>query len=165
MSQSFNVEIRNIDQLRAALAKAPNVAAKYLSKAINAELADISKLAIDDNMQFKTPRALRTGMLVSTFGLPGKGMKIASESDLSGWVGPTVEYAKYVQFGTASHVIRAVKARILANAKTEQVFGPTVNHPGTKANPFMERIINLAIPNINAEFGRALDLIVSDLKA
>lgn len=46
-------------------------------------------------------------------------------------------YAAMVELGTRPHIIRALNARVLANARTGQVFGPLVHHPGTKANPFL----------------------------
>lgn len=46
-------------------------------------------------------------------------------------------YAVFVELGTRAHIIRAKNARVLANRRTGQVFGPVVNHPGTKPNPFM----------------------------
>ncbi len=66
---------------------------------------------------------------------------------------------RYVEFGTAPHDIKAVNERVLANVQTGQVFGPVVHHPGTKANPFMERIVAAAQPDIETLFGQALDQI------
>jgi hypothetical protein len=67
----------------------------------------------------------------------------------------------YVEFGTAPHIIRPVNAKVLANPKTGQIFGTLVHHPGTKANPFMERIIASAQPDINTLFGQALDKVTT----
>ena len=36
---------------------------------------------------------------------------------------PKAQYAPYVEFGTAPHIIRAVNARVLANTQTGQFFG------------------------------------------
>ena len=46
-------------------------------------------------------------------------------------------YAKFVHDGTAPHVIKPKKMKALANVKTGQMFGKKVNHPGTKANPYL----------------------------
>lgn len=46
-------------------------------------------------------------------------------------------YAKFVHEGTKSHIIKAKKMKALANKKTGQIFGKKVNHPGTKANPYL----------------------------
>jgi hypothetical protein len=70
-----------------------------------------------------------------------------------------------VEFGTAPHIIRAVNKKVLANTQTGQVFGPVVHHPGTKANPFMERIVAASQPEIEGLFGQALDQITTALAA
>ncbi|WP_304345576.1 HK97 gp10 family phage protein [Campylobacter showae] len=46
-------------------------------------------------------------------------------------------YAKFVHDGTAPHVIKPKRMKALANVKTGQMFGKKVNHPGTKANPYL----------------------------
>jgi len=49
-------------------------------------------------------------------------------------------YAVFVEFGTAPHEIRPVNASVLAfEGGGKMVFTPLVRHPGSKANPFMER--------------------------
>lgn len=52
-------------------------------------------------------------------------------------IGTPVSYAHFVEYGTKPHVIRAVRAHVLANTRTGQVFGKEVHHPGTKAQPFL----------------------------
>jgi hypothetical protein len=71
----------------------------------------------------------------------------------------------YVEFGTGPHEIHAVNARVLANSRTGQIFGTVVHHPGTKANPFLERIMNASQPEITALFGQALDKITAQIAA
>lgn len=46
-------------------------------------------------------------------------------------------YAVFVELGTRPHVIRAKNASVLADVEEGEFFGPVVNHPGTKPNPFM----------------------------
>lgn len=48
-------------------------------------------------------------------------------------------YAKFVHEGTKPHIIKAKKMKALANKKSSQVFGKKVNHPGTKANPYLHK--------------------------
>jgi hypothetical protein len=50
---------------------------------------------------------------------------------------------------------------VLANVKTGEMFGSVVHHPGTKANPFMERIVASAQPDIDILFGQALDQVTA----
>lgn len=49
-------------------------------------------------------------------------------------VGTNVEYAASVEFGTAPHVIRPKNAKAL---KTPFGFFKKVNHPGSRAKPFL----------------------------
>lgn len=104
-----------------AFKKAPEIAGPIYAKAINAGLANIQKYADDKYFQFKTPRQLRTGMLQKSFAF---GIKLATDSDLVGSIGPTVHYAKYVHFGTKF----------------------------ITANPFMERIALAASPDVSKQF-------------
>lgn len=46
-------------------------------------------------------------------------------------------YGLFVEVGTAPHVIRSHGPYPLRNARTGQVFGPIVNHPGTAAQPHL----------------------------
>jgi len=50
-------------------------------------------------------------------------------------VGTNVHYAPHVEFGTAPHVIRVKNKKALSDGK--KMFGKKVNHPGTKAQPFL----------------------------
>jgi len=65
-----------------------------------------------------------------------------------------VEYGIMVEFGTKPHVIKAVNKRVLSNlngsVKSRNatggpvVFGTTVNHPGTNAQPFFRPAFDMA---------------------
>lgn len=54
-------------------------------------------------------------------------------------VGPTADYAPYVNDGTRPHVIRSRGPWPLRNRETGQVFGREVHHPGTRPVRFIER--------------------------
>ncbi|AVK80936.1 hypothetical protein [Campylobacter fetus] len=47
-----------------------------------------------------------------------------------------------MHFGTKPHIIKAKKAKGLANKKAGLFFGKQVNHPGTKAQPYLENALN-----------------------
>lgn len=47
------------------------------------------------------------------------------------------DYALFVEVGTRPHVIESHGDYPLRNARTGQVFGRRVNHPGTAAQPFL----------------------------
>lgn len=93
---AVNIQVQNLDKLRANFAKAPAMTLKYLARATAAAIFEVEKQAVDKNFQFKTPRAQRTGQLQQSFAF---GRRIAPDG-LSASIGPTVRYAPYVYFGT-----------------------------------------------------------------
>lgn len=57
-------------------------------------------------------------------------------------VGSNVEYAAYVNDGTRPHIIRPRNARALRFMVGGQVvYARVVHHPGTRANPFLDRAL------------------------
>lgn len=57
-------------------------------------------------------------------------------------VGTDVEYAPHVEYGTQPHVIRPVHRKALRfKVGNRVVFAKFVNHPGTKAKPFLSRAL------------------------
>lgn len=148
---TFKVTIQNLDKLQTALANFPSIAAPLIQKAIVATQALLAKYTTASTVP------VRTGYLVQNWGFEATGYTAR-------WY-PKASYAPYVEFGTAPHIITAVNARVLANPQTGDIFGPVVHHPGTKANPFMERIVAAAQPEIDALFVQALDMITGQVAA
>jgi hypothetical protein len=148
---SFKVSIPNLPKLQAALASFPAIAAPVIQSAIVGAQAILAKFTNASTVP------IRTGYLVQNWGFEVGNLQAR-------WY-PKASYAPYVEFGTAPHTITAVNARVLANVKTGQVFGRVVHHPGTKANPFMERIVASAQHDIDALFVQALDKIGSQIAA
>lgn len=68
-----------------------------------------------------------------------------------------VDYGVYVHEGTAPHQIRTRGRKALANKRTNQIFGRVVNHPGTKANPFLQRAVDNASGEIENYFIEAVN--------
>lgn len=138
----FTITIPNLPALQEAMANYSSIATPIVQKAIVASQAIISK--------FRTPQFIpvRTGYLLQNWAFEVGTLKARMY--------PRATYAPYVEFGTEPHTIRAVNKRVLANKDTGQVFGPVVHHPGTKANPFMERIVAAAQPEITTLFETAL---------
>lgn len=58
------------------------------------------------------------------------------------------EYASAVEYGTRPHTIKAMNKKVLANKRTGQVFGPVVNHPGTKARPMIRPAVSSVLPKL-----------------
>lgn len=52
-------------------------------------------------------------------------------------LGAATEYAEAVEFGTDPHIIKIKNKKVLANKKKGLIFGKSVKHPGTEAQPFM----------------------------
>lgn len=63
-------------------------------------------------------------------------------------VGTDVEYASWVHDGTRPHVIRPRRAQVLRfQVGGRTVFARVVNHPGTRARPFLDRALReVAVP-------------------
>jgi hypothetical protein len=57
-------------------------------------------------------------------------------------VGTNVDYAPYVHDGTRPHVIRPRNASVLRfQVDGRTVYARVVNHPGTRARPFLDRAL------------------------
>lgn len=64
-----------------------------------------------------------------------------------------LEYGKYVEYGTAPHIIKTKSKKVLTNQSTaskgkEAFFGKEVRHPGTRPNPFIRAAIMTKLPGI-----------------
>jgi HK97 gp10 family phage protein len=66
-------------------------------------------------------------------------------------------YSVYVHEGTRPHIIRPVRKKGLANIRTGQYFGKIVHHPGTRANPFLQKAIDSESQYIQSEFAKVID--------
>lgn len=67
--------------------------------------------------------------------------------------------ARWVEFGTPTHIIRARKARFLSffwKKINAQFFAKSVNHPGTKPTLFLRKATNAAFENMTHELNEKL---------
>ena len=145
----FKVTIPNLPALQTALADYPAIARPIVQNAIVASQAILAKFTTSATVP------VRSGYLVQNWGFDIGNL-------MARWY-PKATYAPFVEFGTAPHEIRPVNKRVLANVKTGQIFGTLVHHPGTKANPFMERIVASAQPDVDSVFIQALDKITGQI--
>lgn len=76
---------------------------------------------------------------------------------IKGLVGTNVEYAKYVEFGTSSHMITADSGYLHFTVDGEEVFTKSVNHPGTEAQPFLRPAIETHRDDIIELFEAAVE--------
>ena len=141
----FVVEIAGLPQLVEQLQNYPTIAASILQRAVTA-----SSLVLAKNTNAQTV-PVRTGFLVSHFQWV--------LGTLQGWWYPTASYARYVEFGTAPHTILPVDKKALYWPGAEHPVR-SVQHPGTKPNPYMERIVAASTEEINETFATALQQIV-----
>jgi hypothetical protein len=147
----FKVTIPNLAKLQEVLANYPSIATPIVQRAIVASQAILAKFTTGATVP------IRTGYLVQNWAFEVGNLQAR-------WY-PKAKYAPFVEFGTAPHIIRPVNAKVLANAKTGEIFGTLVHHPGTKANPFMERIVSAAQPDITTLFEGALETITAQIAA
>ena len=146
----FRVQITGLDQLVSRLQQAPSIAAPILQRALAASQAILAKYTTRATVPW------RTGFLTQSF-------RAELTTGMLRWF-PTASYAPYVEFGTKPHTIvpRTAKALYWPGASHPV---QSVNHPGTKPNAFMERIIAAAQPDVNAMFGQALTQITAAIAA
>lgn len=133
----FIVTVPNAESLTEKFRQAPSIAAPILQRAINASSAILAKNTVKGVVPWLT------GFLTQTFRAEISNLMLR-------WF-PTASYAPFVEFGTRPHVILPKDKQAL--------FWPgaahpvrSVNHPGTKANPFMERIISYSQAEIENTF-------------
>jgi hypothetical protein len=146
----FSVEIPNLEKFTAALRQAPEIAAPILQRALSASQAILAKYTVKGIVPW------RTGFLAQTF-------QAQLTTGMLRWF-PTASYAPMVELGTKPHTIAPKSAKALYWPGAEHPVA-RVNHPGTKANRFMERIVQAAQPDITAMFGTALQQITRAIAA
>lgn len=142
---NFNVQIVGLPQLLQNLQQAPSIAAPILQRALAASQAILAKYTTKETVPW------RTGFLTQSF-------RAQLTTGILRWF-PTASYAPYVEFGTKPHVIEPKEAKALYWPGAEHPV-KRVNHPGTRANQFMERIVAAAQPDIDTTFTNALEQIV-----
>ena len=147
---SFKVQIQGLDQLKAKLAESPAIVTPRLQQAVSSSLDVLASNTTTDNVPHKT------GNLVARW---HKELR-----NLTGKWGPEMDYAPFVEFGTAPHAIYPKDKKALFWEGAEHPV-KAVQHPGTAANPFMERILEASTGGINQLFAYALRLITQDLSS
>ena len=137
----FTVKINGLKELRRAFQKAPSITKDQIQKAISLSVALVNR-----NTKMEAP--VKTGRLRSS---------IRSRiNPFHGIVEPTVDYAIYVHEGTKAHTIKPVRKQALYWKGADHPV-KSVRHPGTKANPFMERGAEKSEPQIQDIFQRAIN--------
>jgi hypothetical protein len=146
---AYEIKIENLKELQAAFKKAPDKVGKELESATKKAGKDI--LGIE-----KEEVPVRTGQLRRSITL--------SYRPISASIYPAVKYALPVHEGSRPHVILPVRKQVLAFKKGgKMVFTRRVNHPGSKANKFVERTVARAQGGVTRLFETALENIINFL--
>lgn len=149
MAAKVSIKIKNIDAIMLAWKLAPANLVKNVHEAIQKTV-----LKIESNAKKEAPVNKGTGG-----GNLRQSIKGSMTGTASGVVEVGAEYGIFVHEGTRPHIIQARNARVLANKRTSQFFGQTVKHPGTKANPFLQRAVDNAESDIDGYFIKAVQSI------
>ncbi len=143
-----SIKVEGLAELNARLAAYPDISIPILQRTIDASQALLAKNTTRTNVPWKT------GNLLHSF-------RFTTGYLMARWY-PTAAYAAFVELGTKPHVIlpRSKQALYWPGAAHPV---KSVNHPGTAANPYMERIVAAAQPDIDALFVQAAHLITTRL--
>lgn len=143
----------NGDRILAALKSTPERTVKEITEAISK-----ATLTIHSSAQREAPVNKNTG---------GGNLRQSIRyrlARLQGIVEVNANYAAHVEFGTKPHTIIPRTKKVLANRRTGQFFGKVVHHPGTKANPFLQRAFQRSSDKIRSIFNDAMEKILSVIK-
>lgn len=150
MAKTVTFKFRNAKQMAKAFRQAPEFAKKIYGNTIRA-----ATIATFSKRNKFVPRD--TGQLRATMQFSVDSRKIR------GKIFPTKDYSIYVHEGTRPHTIRVRNKKVLANKRTGEFFGKQVNHPGTKPNPFLEKMMKASKNEVNQLFKLANNLIFSKI--
>lgn len=142
----IEIHITNLNELRAAFRRSPQVVADRLQDAIYG-----AALSVQREARMQAP--VDTGILRSGIGI--------TLSKLRAVVSPTAKYAIYVHEGTGRYA-RNGNGRKTPWAYTDSHGNTRFTH-GQKANPFMERAATNSESSVQAIFSRAVQQIVGDM--
>lgn len=152
MALKVNIKIKDLDKIKEAFSKAPETVVREINGAIEKSVYSILASAFKEAPVNKQSgggnlRQMLRGFMVNR---------------LSGIVESGALYSVYVHEGTRPHIIVPVNKKVLANKRTGEFFGKKVNHPGTKANPYMVRAVQNSKDDIERYFVQAVTNIFSN---
>lgn len=189
MAQDFNVEIKGLDELKRAFEHYPSIAEPRLQRGVKAAadiLAKNTKGSKGDR-SFVSPVPVQTSNLLHSFRreegrLWARWYPTAKyAADVEFGTGPHMIYPKNGKAlaipingaqirsmnvkGGKRIKIRSASGKGYSKASVNEhfIFRKWVRSPGTKANPYMERILGLSKDEINETFVRTMELIVKDI--
>lgn len=143
----IGIEVKGLETLKKALKQAPDLVGREVQKALNLATTKTQASA-------RKEAPARTGNLRRRIDFTLKPFEGIVESK--------AEYGIYVHQGTRPHIIRPSKKKALFWKEAPYPV-KIVRHPGTKANPFMERGAKSVEGEVNAIFQTAVKNITSSL--
>lgn len=142
MVVNITVKIKDFDKIKKAWEQAPAKLSQEIHTAVGKTI-----MKVEGEAKREAPVNKQSG---------GGNLRQSIRSQMNGVASGVVEvgvnYAVPVHEGTRPHIIRARNAKSLANKRSGQFFGRIVNHPGTKANPFLQRAVDNSQPEIDVYF-------------
>jgi HK97 gp10 family phage protein len=151
---TITVTIKNADEIKEAFKQAPIKIIKNLNFAIGRIILQVESDAKKEAPVGPTHTGEQTASnMVGTIHSKMTG-------PLMGMVYVESPYAIFVHEGTRPHIIRAVNKKVLANKRTGQIFGKIVHHPGSRANPFLQRAVDKNESFIDQRFAEVVENIL-----
>lgn len=144
---TITVEIKNIDEIMRVVQQAPFKMTRNLSIAIERIIGKI-----ESGAKREAPVNKQSGGGNLRQSISGQ-----MTGGLSGRVDVKASYGIFVHEGTRSHPISIRYKKVLANKRMGQFFGKIIDHPGTKANPFLQRAVDKNTKFIDQEFIKAVE--------
>lgn len=143
---NVSIHIEGMEELKKLVAKVPGVTARELTVAVGKSVATIESHAKREAPVNKSYGGGNLRQMIKSYML----------GRFSGAIESNAKYSVFVHEGTRPHVILPKAKRALANRRTDEMFGKRVNHPGTRANPYMTRAIEKSKDAINGFFHKAI---------
>lgn len=144
----FQVKVLGLDKMQSAFKASPETVRAVMNPVLHTAINILAKYTTKGIVPWKT------GRLTQSF--------IASYGDLMAMWRPTVKYAMYVHEGTGPHVIMPVNKKALMWPGASHPVRK-VNHPGSRANPFMPRILQNSKSDIDALMQKGLDKLTAEI--
>ena len=147
---SITISAPQLEEIRQAFKQAPLKLTMGIGKAINRII-----VKVEGDAKRLAPVNKRSG---------GGTLRQSIRSGMTGIASGRVEvgakYGVFVHEGTRPHIIRIRFKRVLADKRSGQIFGTVVNHPGTRANPFLQKAVDNNKGFIEQEFREVLKSII-----
>ena len=118
------------------------------------EFDEVAKKLSGELQEKLVDRLVDAAFALAFWGAPVKTGYLASTIYKDkGKVGVGASYAAAVEYGTAPYDIRSINGSFLAfEVAGKMIFTPLVHHPGTRANPFMQRALDEALGKVDSVF-------------